>query len=161
MEKNLGGIKDMEALPDALFVIDTKHEHIAVNEANRLGIPVVAVVDTNCDPDVVDYPIPGNDDAIRAIQLFTSRIADSVMEGLHAMVEGRADTAAALAGRGPAGKTRRAKRARCLRSARRSKSSTRPSSTANARNTVPGSRGPWPEAIQGAVTRQSRGHRAA
>ena len=103
MEKNLGGIRDMEALPDAIFVIDTNHEHNAVHEANRLGIQVVAVVDTNCDPDLVDYPIPGNDDAIRAIKLFTSRIADSVMEG-HAMVEGRADAAAALAGRGPAGK---------------------------------------------------------
>jgi small subunit ribosomal protein S2 len=90
MEKNLGGIRDMEGLPDALYVIDTNQEHNAVHEANRLGIPVVAVVDTNCDPDVVDYPIPGNDDAIRAIKLFTSRIADSVLEGL-AMVEGRAE----------------------------------------------------------------------
>lgn len=88
MEKNLGGIRDMEALPDVIFVIDTNHEHNAVHEANRLNIPVVAVVDTNCDPDHVDYPIPGNDDAIRAIKLFTSRIADSVLEGL-AMVEGR------------------------------------------------------------------------
>jgi small subunit ribosomal protein S2 len=90
MEKNLGGIRDMEALPDALYVIDTNHEHNAVHEANRLGIPVVAVVDTNCDPDVVDYPIPGNDDAIRAIKLFTSRVADSAQEGL-AMVEGRSE----------------------------------------------------------------------
>ena len=88
MEKNLGGFRDMESLPDALFVIDTNQEHNAVHEANRLGIPVVAVVDTNCDPDVVDYPIPGNDDAIRAIKLFTSRVADSVLEGV-GMVEGR------------------------------------------------------------------------
>ena len=95
MEKNLGGIRDMESLPDALYVIDTNHEHNAVHEANRLGIPVVAVVDTNCDPDVVDYPIPGNDDAIRAIKLFTSRVADSVLEGL-AMVEGRTQSEAAL-----------------------------------------------------------------
>ena len=73
----------MEDLPDALFVIDTVHEHIAVNEANRLGIPVIAVVDTNCDPEEVDFPIPGNDDAIRAIRLFTSRIADNVLEGLN------------------------------------------------------------------------------
>ena len=101
MEKNLGGIREMESLPDAIFVIDTNHEHNAVHEANRLGIPVVAVVDTNCDPDLVDYPIPGNDDAIRAIKLFTSRVADSVLEG-HAMVEGRA--AEAAAGRGGAGK---------------------------------------------------------
>ncbi len=83
MERSLGGIKEMEQLPDALFVIDTVHEHIAVREANRLGIPVVAVVDTNCDPEEVDYPIPGNDDAIRAIRLFTSRVADSVLEGLN------------------------------------------------------------------------------
>jgi small subunit ribosomal protein S2 len=96
MEKNLGGIREMEGLPDALYVIDTNHEHNAVHEANRLGIPVVAVVDTNCDPDVVDYPIPGNDDAIRAIKLFTSRIADSVLEGL-AMVEGRAEEQAGAA----------------------------------------------------------------
>ena len=88
MHKNLGGIRDMESLPDALYVIDTNHEHNAVHEANRLGIPVVAVVDTNCDPDLVDYPIPGNDDAIRAIKLFTSRIADSVLEG-QTMIEGR------------------------------------------------------------------------
>jgi small subunit ribosomal protein S2 len=83
MERALGGIKDMENLPEALFVIDTVHEHIAVKEANRLGIPVIAVVDTNCDPEEVDFPIPGNDDAIRAIRLFTSRIADNVLEGLN------------------------------------------------------------------------------
>jgi len=83
MERALGGIKEMEELPDALFVIDTTHEHIAVREANRLGIPVIAVVDTNCDPEEVDYPIPGNDDAIRAIRLFSSRIADNVLEGLN------------------------------------------------------------------------------
>ncbi len=83
MDRALGGIKDMEDLPDALFVIDTVHEHIAVREANRLGIPVVAVVDTNCDPEEVDVPIPGNDDAIRAIRLFTSRVADNVLEGLN------------------------------------------------------------------------------
>lgn len=88
MEKNLGGIREMERLPDALYVIDTNQEHNAVKEAAKLGIPVVALVDTNCDPDLVDYPIPGNDDAIRAIKLFTSRIADSILEGL-AMIEGR------------------------------------------------------------------------
>jgi small subunit ribosomal protein S2 len=80
MDRAFGGIKEME---DALFVIDTVHEHIAVREANRLGIPVVAVVDTNSDPEEVDFPIPGNDDAIRAIRLFTARIADSVLEGLN------------------------------------------------------------------------------
>jgi small subunit ribosomal protein S2 len=83
MDRAFGGIKDMEGLPDALFVVDTVHEHIAIKEANRLGIPVVAVVDTNSDPEEVDFPIPGNDDAIRAIRLFTSRIADNVLEGLN------------------------------------------------------------------------------
>jgi len=83
MDRAFGGIKDMEGLPDALFVIDTEHERIAVKEANRLGIPVIAVVDTNCDPEDIDFPIPGNDDAIRAIRLFTSRIADNVLEGLN------------------------------------------------------------------------------
>jgi small subunit ribosomal protein S2 len=73
----------MEELPDALFVIDTVHEHIAVKEANRLNIPVIAVVDTNCDPEEVDFPIPGNDDAIRAIRLFSSRVAENVLEGLN------------------------------------------------------------------------------
>jgi len=83
MDRAFAGIKDMEDLPDALFVIDTVHEHIAIKEANRLGIPVVAVVDTNSDPEEVDFPIPGNDDAIRAIRLFTSRIADNILEGLN------------------------------------------------------------------------------
>jgi len=84
LEKNLTGIKEMDELPDALFVIDPKQEYIAVKEANILGIPVVAVVDTNCDPDLVDHVIPGNDDAIRAIRLFASKVADAVLEGLHA-----------------------------------------------------------------------------
>ncbi len=77
----LGGIKNMRKLPDALFVIDPKKEEIAVREANKLRIPVVAVIDTNCDPDFVDYKIPGNDDAIRAIRLFCAAIADAVIEG--------------------------------------------------------------------------------
>ncbi len=81
LEKNLGGIKEMSRLPAAVFVIDTKKEHIAVHEANRLGIPVVAVVDTNCDPEGIDYVIPGNDDAIRSIRLFTGKIAEACVEG--------------------------------------------------------------------------------
>jgi small subunit ribosomal protein S2 len=81
MSKNLEGIRDMEELPDALFVVDPKKEYIAVSEANKLGIPVIAIVDTNCDPELVDYLIPGNDDAIRAIRLFASRIADAYLEG--------------------------------------------------------------------------------
>ncbi len=81
LEANLAGIKDMTRLPDALFVIDSNKEQIAVREARKLGIPVVAVVDTNCDPTEVDYVIPGNDDALRAIRLFASKIADSAAEG--------------------------------------------------------------------------------
>jgi len=81
LEQNLSGIREMPGLPDVLFVIDSNKEAIAVKEARRLGIPVVAIVDTNCDPDEVDYVIPGNDDALRAIRLFTSKIADSVIEG--------------------------------------------------------------------------------
>ena len=80
LQQNLAGIKDMNGLPDLLFVIDSNKEAIAVKEARKLGIPVVAVVDTNCDPDEVDYVIPGNDDALRAIRLFTTKIADSVVE---------------------------------------------------------------------------------
>jgi len=81
LETNLGGIKDMKQSPEAVFVVDTKREETAVREANKLEIPVVAVLDTNCDPEVVDYPIPGNDDAIRAIRLFANKIADAVLEG--------------------------------------------------------------------------------
>lgn len=81
LEKSIGGIKKMGGLPDALFVIDVDHERIAVKEANKLGIPVIAVVDTNSDPDGVDYVIPGNDDSMRAIRLYTANIADAVLEG--------------------------------------------------------------------------------
>jgi len=85
LQANLAGIKTMRRLPDAIFVVDSSNEAIAVKEARKLGIPVVAVVDTNCDPTVVDYVIPGNDDALRAIRLFTSKIADSVAEGVAAI----------------------------------------------------------------------------
>ena len=83
LERYLGGIRHMERLPQAIFVLDTKKEHIAVTEANKLGVPVVAVVDTNCDPDVIDYVIPGNDDAIRSGTLLSRVIADAVIEGKH------------------------------------------------------------------------------
>jgi small subunit ribosomal protein S2 len=87
MAKNLEGIREMDELPDALFVVDPKKEYIAVSEANKLGIPVIAIVDTNCDPELIDFPIPGNDDAIRAIRLFASRIADSYLAGAGKMEE--------------------------------------------------------------------------
>ena len=81
LQKYLGGIKDMKKLPDALFMIDPKKEEIAVAEARKLHIPIIATVDTNCDPDIIDYPIPANDDAIRAVKLLTGKIADAVLEG--------------------------------------------------------------------------------
>jgi len=81
LQKNLDGIRSMASLPDALFVVDTRNEQIAVDEARKLKIPVIGVVDTNCDPDQVDFVIPGNDDALRAIRLFSSRVADAVLEG--------------------------------------------------------------------------------
>ena len=81
LEKNLGGIKEMKKLPAALFVVDPRKEHIAIAEARSLNIPIVAIIDTNCDPDEVDFPIPGNDDAIRAVKLIAAKMADAVLEG--------------------------------------------------------------------------------
>jgi small subunit ribosomal protein S2 len=81
LERSLGGIKDMKGLPDAMFVVDVGHEEIAVKEAQKLGIPVIAIVDTNCSPDGIDYVVPGNDDAIRSIRLYTQLVADAVLEG--------------------------------------------------------------------------------
>ena len=81
LEMNLGGIKDMPGLPSALFVVDPRKEHIAIEEARNLGIPIVAIVDTNCDPDLIDYVIPANDDAIRAVKLITGKMADAIIEG--------------------------------------------------------------------------------
>ena len=88
LNKNLSGIKSMNRLPDTIFVIDVRKEEIAVAEANRLGIPIVAVVDTNCSPEGIDHVIPGNDDALRAVRLFTSRIADAILEGQQIATEG-------------------------------------------------------------------------
>jgi len=90
LDKTLSGIKSMNRLPDSVFVIDVRKEEIAVAEANKLGIPVIAVVDTNCSPEGVDYVIPGNDDALRAVRLFASRIADAVLEGQQMLTEGGA-----------------------------------------------------------------------
>jgi small subunit ribosomal protein S2 len=87
LEKTLGGIRELRRLPDALFVVDPSREQIAVLEARRLGIPIVAIVDTNCDPDLIDHVIPGNDDAIRAIKLFLSKVADAILEGKAAYAE--------------------------------------------------------------------------
>ena len=95
LERTLGGIRDMARVPSAIWVIDTKKEHIAVAEARKLRIPVIAVLDTNCDPDEVDYPIPGNDDAIRSVALLTRVVADAVAEGLMARA-GRANAAAGV-----------------------------------------------------------------
>jgi len=81
LEKFIGGIKNMNNLPAAVFVVDPHHEHIAISEARKLGIPIVAITDSNCDPDVIDFVVPGNDDAIRSIKLFTAKVADACVEG--------------------------------------------------------------------------------
>jgi len=100
LERNLGGIQDLERLPDAIFVIDTKKEHIAVTEARKLGLPIIAIVDTNCDPDEVDYIIPGNDDAIRSVSLISRVLADALEEGRG---EGWEEFATRSAGRAASG----------------------------------------------------------
>ncbi len=124
LEKNLSGIKNMPGLPDAIFVIDSKNEEIAVAEARRLGIPVIAIVDTNCDPDFVDYVIPGNDDALRAIRLFATKISDSVIEGQQMAKEPRPtkseegpQAAAATGTEGPSGSPRERTRVRRVETA--------------------------------------------
>ena len=91
LEKSIGGIRKMGGLPDALFVIDVDHERIAIKEANNLGIPVVAVVDSNSNPDGVDYVIPGNDDSMRAIKLYTMSMADAILEGRESVATGEAE----------------------------------------------------------------------
>src|SRR4030081_1460645 len=105
LQGNRAGIKNMSRLPDAIFVIDSNKEQIAVREARKLGIPVVAVVDTNCDPSEVDYVIPGNDDALRAIRLFTSKISESIAEGAQLMTDKQVAEMSAAADRAPAGQT--------------------------------------------------------
>ena len=89
LERTLGGIRTMAKVPSAVWIVDTKKEHLAVDEARKLGLPVIAILDTNCDPDEVDYKIPGNDDAIRSVTLLTRVIADAVAEGLMARSGGR------------------------------------------------------------------------
>jgi small subunit ribosomal protein S2 len=101
LNKNLSGIKSMNRLPDTIFIIDVRKEEIAVAEANRLGIPIVAVVDTNCSPDGIDYVIPGNDDALRAVRLFTSRISDAILEGQQIATEGTTAAEAGVEGQEP------------------------------------------------------------
>jgi len=91
LDKSLGGIKDMGGLPDVLFVIDADHEHIAIKEANNLGIPVVSIVDTNSDPEGVDFVVPGNDDAIRAIQLYLAAVNQAIVEGRDKNIEVQAE----------------------------------------------------------------------
>jgi small subunit ribosomal protein S2 len=100
LEFAFAGIKEMPGLPSLVFVIDTKKEKIAVAEANRLGIPIVGVVDTNCDPNLIDYPIPGNDDAIRAIRLFTRLVSDTVVESKATALEGHDQETVSFGGEG-------------------------------------------------------------
>jgi len=111
LQKNLEGIRNMARLPDALFVVDTRKEKIAVDEARKLKIPVIGVVDTNCDPDEVDYVIPGNDDALRAIRLFASRIADAIVSGRGIRESAQADEG----GDGDDDRTRRGRATRQVR----------------------------------------------
>lgn len=106
ISKNLDGIRQMGKLPDAVFVVDTRKEQIAVDEARKLKIPVIGVVDTNCDPEQVDYVIPGNDDALRSIRLFTSRIADAIVAGRSMRESARAEAADEQAARRPAPRPR-------------------------------------------------------
>jgi small subunit ribosomal protein S2 len=105
LEFAFAGIKEMPGLPALVFIIDTKKEKIAVAEANRLGIPIVGVVDTNCDPDVIDYPIPGNDDAIRALRLFGRFVADAVVSGRATAMEGRDQETVSFGGEGVEGES--------------------------------------------------------
>ena len=103
LEKSLGGIRDMGRTPQAVWVVDTKKEHLAIDEARKLRIPVIAILDTNCDPDEVDYPIPGNDDAIRSVAMLTRIIADAVANGLMKRSRSYGEQAEALRGRADAG----------------------------------------------------------
>lgn len=98
LEKNLAGIRDMKVLPDVIFIIDSNKEEIAVHEANKLGITTVAIVDTNCNPDGIDYIVPGNDDALRAVRLFAAKMADAIIEGQQTVKEGGADIGEAAEG---------------------------------------------------------------
>ena len=102
LEKNLAGIRDMRTLPDVIFIIDSNKEEIAVREANKLGITTVAIVDTNCNPDGIDYIVPGNDDALRAVRLFAAKMADAITEGQQMLKEGGAELAEAGEGAEPA-----------------------------------------------------------
>jgi small subunit ribosomal protein S2 len=98
LEKNLAGIRDMKVLPDVIFIIDSNKEEIAVHEANKLGITTVAIVDTNCNPDGIDYIVPGNDDALRAVRLFAAKMADAIIEGQQTVKEGGAEVSEAADG---------------------------------------------------------------
>jgi small subunit ribosomal protein S2 len=124
LAKNLSGIRDMRRLPDVIFIIDSNKEEIAVKEANKLGIPVVAIVDTNCNPDGIDYIVPGNDDALRAVRLFAAKMADAVIEGQQMLkegadgVEGEEATEAAEATAAPASEMPRERRDRDRRGGR-------------------------------------------
>ena len=116
LEKNLAGIRDMRVLPDVVFIIDSNKEEIAIHEANKLGIPIVAIVDTNCNPDGIDYVVPGNDDALRAVRLFAAKMADAIIEGQQMLKEGAAEmaegaeTAEAAAGTAAGGEAPRGER---------------------------------------------------
>jgi small subunit ribosomal protein S2 len=147
LERNLSGIKNMTRLPDVVFIIDVRKEEIAVQEANRLGIPVVAVVDTNCSPDGIDYIIPGNDDALRAVRLFAARIADAVLEGQQMITEGAQEQAesAATAAAGEEGRQRAARTAAAPVSGSAESGTAEPSAETQVSN--PGTTGQQPDSV--------------
>jgi small subunit ribosomal protein S2 len=160
LEKNLAGIRDMGRLPDVIFIIDSNKEEIAVHEANKLGIPVVAIVDTNCSPEGIDYIVPGNDDALRAVRLFAQKMADAIIEGQQMAREGGAEVgeageaveaaavAAAASGRPDEGRPERPQRAQGRPRDRRSKRRT---------TYVPPGAPPIPEAPTGVLTVDTAG----
>jgi small subunit ribosomal protein S2 len=124
LQKNLDGIRNMARLPDALFVVDTRKEKIAVDEARKLKIPVIGIVDTNCDPDEVDFVIPGNDDALRSIKLFAARVADVVLDGQGERESRRAEQAAAQAEQQAADEAARVVRPAAIRRPQRTETPT-------------------------------------
>ncbi len=165
LEKNLAGIRDMKRLPEVIFIIDSNKEEIAVHEANKLGITTVAIVDTNCSPDGIDYIVPGNDDALRAVRLFAAKMADAIIEGQQAVKEGGADAGEAAEGAeaGAAAGTAEAPRDRSERGERGGRGRGRGGERRGGRRTtyVPPGAPPIPEPVVPEVVAASAGESEA
>ena len=161
LEKNLAGIRDMKRLPEVIFIIDSNKEEIAVHEANKLGITTVAIVDTNCSPDGIDYIVPGNDDALRAVRLFAAKMADAIIEGQQTVKEGGADTGEVAEGieAAPVAGTVETPRDRAERSERGGRGRGRGGERRGGRRTtyVPPGAPPIPEAVLPEATGASSG----